>query len=165
MKFDGVERGPRDFFRLLFLPRGEARELFRRRRADLFFERGDLRAEPLLFLALLPSIFAAVMRTVAAALGRPGWALGVTAINLPDGARAAAKMSPLAAGVRIQQATGVEVVLHVCCRDRNLLGLQAELLGAVQDCRRKPFQLTLVGRLDAALETASWHPDARAAST
>jgi MATE family multidrug resistance protein len=34
----------------------------------------------ILFLALLPSIFAAVMRTVAAALGRPGWALGVTAM-------------------------------------------------------------------------------------
>lgn len=57
-------------------------------------------------------------------------ALGVTAINLPDGARAAAKMSPLAVAVRIQEETGVEAVLHVCCRDRNLLGLQADLLGA-----------------------------------
>jgi homocysteine S-methyltransferase len=57
-------------------------------------------------------------------------ALGVTAINLPDGARAAAKMAPLAAGVRIQQETGAEAVLHVCCRDRNLLGLQADLLAA-----------------------------------
>ena len=56
--------------------------------------------------------------------------LGVTAINLPDGARAAAKMSPLAVGVRIQETTGVEAVLHVCCRDRNLLGLQADLLAA-----------------------------------
>lgn len=57
-------------------------------------------------------------------------ALGVTAINLPDGARAAAKMSPLAVAVRIQETTGVEAVLHVCCRDRNLLGLQADLLAA-----------------------------------
>ena len=57
-------------------------------------------------------------------------ALGVTAVNLPDGARAAAKMSPLAAAVRMQAEAGVEAVLHVCCRDRNLLGLQAELLGA-----------------------------------
>ncbi|MFO0933878.1 MAG: bifunctional homocysteine S-methyltransferase/methylenetetrahydrofolate reductase [Planctomycetota bacterium] len=56
--------------------------------------------------------------------------LGVTAINLPDGARAAAKMSPLAVAVRIQETTGVEAVLHVCCRDRNLLGLQADLLAA-----------------------------------
>ena len=57
-------------------------------------------------------------------------ALGVTAINLPDGARAAAKMAPLAAGVRLQQDSGAEAVLHVCCRDRNLLGLQADLLAA-----------------------------------
>jgi methionine synthase / methylenetetrahydrofolate reductase(NADPH) len=56
--------------------------------------------------------------------------LGITAINLPDGARAAAKMAPLAVAVRIQRETGVEAVLHVCCRDRNLLGLQADLLGA-----------------------------------
>lgn len=57
-------------------------------------------------------------------------ALGVTAINIPDGARAAAKMSPLALAVRIQREAGVEAVLHTCCRDRNLLGLQADLLGA-----------------------------------
>jgi homocysteine S-methyltransferase len=57
-------------------------------------------------------------------------AMGVTAVNLPDGARAAAKMSPLALGVRIQQEAGVEAVLHYCCRDRNLLGIQADLLGA-----------------------------------
>jgi homocysteine S-methyltransferase len=39
-------------------------------------------------------------------------------------------MAPLAAGVRLQQETGAEAVLHVCCRDRNLLGLQADLLAA-----------------------------------
>lgn len=57
-------------------------------------------------------------------------ALGVTAINIPDGARAASKMSPLAMGVRIEREAGVETVLHYCCRDRNLLGIQADLLGA-----------------------------------
>jgi homocysteine S-methyltransferase len=57
-------------------------------------------------------------------------ALGVTAINLPDGARASSKMTPLALGARLQQEAGVEACLHVCCRDRNLLGLQADLLGA-----------------------------------
>ena len=57
-------------------------------------------------------------------------ALGVTAINIPDGARAAAKMSPLAMGVRLEREAGVETVLHYCCRDRNLLGIQADLLGA-----------------------------------
>lgn len=56
--------------------------------------------------------------------------LGVTAVNLPDGARAAAKMSPLALAVKLQELLGVETVLHVCCRDRNLLGLQADLLAA-----------------------------------
>lgn len=39
----------------------------------------------ILFLALVPSIFAAVMRTVAAALGRPGWATLVTALALGVG--------------------------------------------------------------------------------
>jgi homocysteine S-methyltransferase len=39
-------------------------------------------------------------------------------------------MSPLALAVRIQREAGVEAVLHTCCRDRNLLGLQADLLGA-----------------------------------
>ena len=56
--------------------------------------------------------------------------LGITAINIPDGARASAKMSPLAMGVRVERETGVETVLHYCCRDRNLLGIQADLLGA-----------------------------------
>jgi homocysteine S-methyltransferase len=57
-------------------------------------------------------------------------AFGVTAVNIPDGARAVAKMSPLALGVRIQREAGIEAVLHYCCRDRNLLGIQADLLGA-----------------------------------
>jgi methionine synthase / methylenetetrahydrofolate reductase(NADPH) len=57
-------------------------------------------------------------------------ALGVTAINIPDGARATAKMSPLALGVLLQREVGIEAVLHYCCRDRNLLGIQADLLGA-----------------------------------
>jgi homocysteine S-methyltransferase len=56
--------------------------------------------------------------------------MGVTAVNLPDGARASSKMSPSALGARLQQEAGVEACLHVCCRDRNLLGLQADLLGA-----------------------------------
>jgi len=62
----------------------------------------------------------------AAALGE----MGVTAINIPDGARATARMSHLALGVLIQQRVGVPPVLHFCCRDRNILGMQADLLGA-----------------------------------
>ena len=53
---------------------------------------------------------------------------GIDAINLPDGPRASARMTPLAAAIRIQQEAGIETVLHMCCRDRSLIGLQAELL-------------------------------------
>lgn len=55
---------------------------------------------------------------------------GVDVINIADGARAQAKMSNLALGVRMQQALGIETLIHVCGRDRNLLGQVAHLLGA-----------------------------------
>jgi len=58
-------------------------------------------------------------------------AAGFDAVNIPDGPRATARMSPLATAVRIQQESGrMETVLHYVCRDRNLLGMQADLLGA-----------------------------------
>ncbi len=56
--------------------------------------------------------------------------MGITAINIPDGARATARMSHTALGVLIKQQVGVPPVLHFCCRDRNILGMQADLLGA-----------------------------------
>lgn len=56
--------------------------------------------------------------------------LGMNGINIPDGPRATARMSPLALSVLVQQQVGVEVVLHYACRDRNILGIQADLLGA-----------------------------------
>ncbi|MBD3335439.1 MAG: bifunctional homocysteine S-methyltransferase/methylenetetrahydrofolate reductase [Candidatus Eisenbacteria bacterium] len=55
---------------------------------------------------------------------------GVDAINIPDGARATARIGPLAMSVLVQQQIGLEVLLHYCCRDRNLLGMQSDLLGA-----------------------------------
>ncbi len=55
---------------------------------------------------------------------------GFDTINLPDGPRASARMSPLATAVRIERELGHETVLHYVCRDRNLLGMQADLLGA-----------------------------------
>jgi homocysteine S-methyltransferase len=55
---------------------------------------------------------------------------GVDIINIADGARAQAKMSNLALGVRMQDALGIETLVHVCGRDRNLLGQVAHLLGA-----------------------------------
>jgi homocysteine S-methyltransferase len=55
---------------------------------------------------------------------------GVDVVNVPDGPRASARMSSLHLATLIQQRTGMEAVLHFTCRDRNLLGMQADLLGA-----------------------------------
>jgi homocysteine S-methyltransferase len=55
---------------------------------------------------------------------------GVDLVNIPDGPRASARMSALAAALLVQQQAGVEVILHYACRDRNLLGMQSDLLGA-----------------------------------
>lgn len=55
---------------------------------------------------------------------------GVDAINVPDSPRASARMSALMLCLQIQQKVGVETVLHYTCRDRNLLGMQSDLLGA-----------------------------------
>ena len=56
--------------------------------------------------------------------------LGVDAINIPDGPRAMARMSALATSVIIQRLVGMETIMHYACRDRNLLGIQSDLLGA-----------------------------------
>ena len=55
---------------------------------------------------------------------------GVDAINIPDGPRASSRLSPLVTAVQIQQHVDIETVLHFCCRDRNLIGMQSDLLGA-----------------------------------
>ena len=57
-------------------------------------------------------------------------AAGVDVINIADGPRATARMSNLAFCALAQAATGVEPILHVCCRDRSYLGLVSHLLGA-----------------------------------
>jgi homocysteine S-methyltransferase len=56
--------------------------------------------------------------------------LGVHAINVPDSPRASARMSAQSLCLQIQQHTSVETVLHYTCRDRNLLSIQSDLLGA-----------------------------------
>ena len=58
-----------------------------------------------------------------------GKAAGVDAINIPDGPRASARISPLITALEIQQKAGIEAMLHVCARDRNIISLQADLLG------------------------------------
>jgi len=55
---------------------------------------------------------------------------GIDAINIPDGPRAMARMSALALAVLIQREVGIETVLHFACRDRNVIGMQSDLLGA-----------------------------------
>jgi homocysteine S-methyltransferase len=55
---------------------------------------------------------------------------GVDAINIADSPLATARMSPLALAVLIRQQVEIEILLHVSCRDRNLLGLLSESMGA-----------------------------------
>jgi len=56
--------------------------------------------------------------------------VGIDAINIPDSPRASARMSNQALCLLIQQQVGIETVLHYSCRDRNVLGIQSDLLGA-----------------------------------
>jgi homocysteine S-methyltransferase len=57
-------------------------------------------------------------------------ARGVDVVTIPDGPRSGARMSALALAVLVQQHAGVEALLQYSCRDRNLLGIQSDLLGA-----------------------------------
>ncbi|HYP27069.1 MAG TPA: bifunctional homocysteine S-methyltransferase/methylenetetrahydrofolate reductase [Blastocatellia bacterium] len=55
---------------------------------------------------------------------------GVDAVNVPDGPRAQSRMGVVAVSTLIEQQVGIESVMHYCCRDRNLLGMTSDLLGA-----------------------------------
>ncbi len=55
---------------------------------------------------------------------------GIDVINIADGPRAVARMGPMALGLLARDACGTESVIHYCCRDRNLLGMQMDLIGA-----------------------------------
>jgi homocysteine S-methyltransferase len=54
---------------------------------------------------------------------------GIDAINIPDGPRASSRISPLITSLKIEELAGIESILHFCCRDRNLIGMQSDLLG------------------------------------
>jgi methionine synthase I (cobalamin-dependent)/5,10-methylenetetrahydrofolate reductase len=56
--------------------------------------------------------------------------VGVDGINIPDSPRASARMSNQALSLLVQQEVGIEAILHYTCRDRNVLGIQSDLLGA-----------------------------------
>jgi methionine synthase I (cobalamin-dependent)/5,10-methylenetetrahydrofolate reductase len=55
---------------------------------------------------------------------------GLDAVNISDGARARLRMSSLTLGHIVQSKCGIEAITHLACRDRNMVGLQSELLGA-----------------------------------
>ena len=57
-------------------------------------------------------------------------AAGVAAVNVPDGPRAQSRMGVLPSAILIQREVGIEPVIHYCCRDRNLLGMLSDILGA-----------------------------------
>ena len=54
----------------------------------------------------------------------------IDAVNVADGPRASARMSAQSLCVLMQTKVGVDTILHYTCRDRNLLGIQSDLLGA-----------------------------------
>jgi len=54
---------------------------------------------------------------------------GIDAINIPDGPRASSRISSLVTAIMIEREIGIETILHYCCRDRNLIGMQSDLLG------------------------------------
>lgn len=56
--------------------------------------------------------------------------VGVDAVNIPDSPRASARLSNQALCLLVAQQVGIEPVLHYTCRDRNVLGIQSDLLGA-----------------------------------
>ncbi len=55
--------------------------------------------------------------------------MGVNCINIPDGPRASCKISSIVTADMIQREVGIETILHFCCRDKNLIGMMADLLG------------------------------------
>ncbi len=57
-------------------------------------------------------------------------AAGVDAVNVPDGPRAQSRMGVLPSALLIEREVGIETVIHYCCRDRNLLGMLSDILGA-----------------------------------
>ncbi len=54
---------------------------------------------------------------------------GIDAINIPDGPRASSRISPIITALNILEKAEIEPILHFCCRDKNLIGMQADILG------------------------------------
>jgi len=54
---------------------------------------------------------------------------GVDAVNIPDGPRASSRLSAMITAIKIEQSCDIETILHFCCRDRNIIAMQSDLLG------------------------------------
>lgn len=55
---------------------------------------------------------------------------GIDAVNIPDGPRASSRLSAMITAIKIRQLCGnIETILHFCCRDRNIIAMQSDLLG------------------------------------
>jgi homocysteine S-methyltransferase len=67
---------------------------------------------------------------------------GVDAVNVPDGPRAQSRMGALMTALLIEREVGLETVIHYCCRDRNLLSMLSDLLGAAAHGLRNLLLIT-----------------------
>jgi methionine synthase I (cobalamin-dependent)/5,10-methylenetetrahydrofolate reductase len=79
---------------------------------------------------------------------------GVDAVNLVDGPRAQSRMGVIPAALLVQREVGVETVFHYTCRDRNMLGMLSDLLGAAAGGLRNVLIVT------GDLPTSGPYPDA-----
>jgi homocysteine S-methyltransferase len=55
--------------------------------------------------------------------------MDIDAVNVPDGPRASSRLSAMITAIRIQQEVQIETIVHFCCRDKNLISIQSDLLG------------------------------------
>jgi methionine synthase / methylenetetrahydrofolate reductase (NADH) len=69
-------------------------------------------------------------------------AADVDAVNVPDGPRAQSRMGVLPSALLIEREVGIETVIHYCCRDRNLLGMLSDILGAAASGLRNILVIT-----------------------
>jgi methionine synthase I (cobalamin-dependent)/5,10-methylenetetrahydrofolate reductase len=81
---------------------------------------------------------------------------GVDAVNLVDGARAQSRMGVLPTALLVEREVGIETVFHYTCRDRNMLGMLSDLLGAAAGGLRNVLIVT------GDPPTAGPYPDATA---
>ncbi len=88
-------------------------------------------------------------------------AQGIEGVNIPDGSGATARMSALSLAALLQQRAGVEVLLHYGSRDRNVLSIQSDALGAHALGLRNVLCLTRdMAQYSTILESATFEVDA-----